>query len=261
MEAPKSYLTLVENHVEKRGTVWMDKFVCVCGNTVIVPKYKVKSLHTKSCGCKKNDFISAQNLKHGLYYHPIFKVWKGIYQRCYAEYSTKYAYYGAIGVRMCDEWKNNPKAFVDWAIANGWKQGLQIDKDIKAHKLGIPALLYCPELCSIVTNKQNCNDRKTNKKFTYNGETKTIGGWAETIGIDSSIMRYRIYKWGIEKAVTTPLKRNALLGSKIICETTNEVFETIYEAVTAKSVDRNLLYKVLSGKKEHANGLVFKYLN
>lgn len=26
------------------------------------------------------------------------------------------------GIKMCDEWLNNPKAFCDWAVANGYKE-------------------------------------------------------------------------------------------------------------------------------------------
>lgn len=207
MAEPKSYLTLVEEKVKIKNKHWVNKYQCICGNYILLPNHKVKSLHTKSCGCKKNEFINYHNTKHGLYHHPIFKVWQGIYQRCYAVYSTKYPYYGGAGVRMCDEWKNNPKSFVEWALANGWKKGLQIDKDIIPKKLGIPGLLYCPELCSIVTNKQNCNERTTNRKFEYNGQIKTISEWADSIGIDQTVMRYRIDKWGIERAVTTPLKK------------------------------------------------------
>lgn len=254
-----TYLTLVEERVSKRGTQWLDKFVCVCGNEVLVNKYKVKTGHTKSCGCRRNELISAKNSKHGLYHHPIFKVWRGIYQRCYAEYSTKYPYYGAVGVRMCDEWRNNPQKFVDWAIANGWQKGLQIDKDIIPKKLGIPALLYCPELCSVVTNKQNCNERTTNKKFTYNGETKTISEWADFVGVDQKLMRYRIYKWGIKRAIETPLGIGN--NTRIICETTGEIFESVIEAVRVNNVSRSDVYRVLTGKKEKTNGLVFKYLN
>lgn len=72
--------------------------------------------------------------KHGLSKHPLHNVWHGIKCRCYGKSSKGYNNYGALGVIMCDEWKNNFKSFYDWAISNGWEKGLQIDKDIKAKK-------------------------------------------------------------------------------------------------------------------------------
>ncbi len=179
--------------------------------------------------------------------------------RCYSIKATKYPYYGAIGVRMCDEWRNNFKSFYDWALANGWRKGLQIDKDTIPRKLGIPPLLYSPETCCILTNKQNANGRKSNKVFEYNGEKKTISEWADKVGIDQRLMRYRINKWGIEKALTTPLGKGS--STRIICENTGEIFESVIQAVKKHGTTKKIMYNTLIGKRKEVNGLVFKYLN
>jgi hypothetical protein len=77
--------------------------------------------------------------------------------------------YGGIGVRMCQDWINDFMSFYNWAIVNGWKRGMQIDKDIKARKIGIE--------------------------------------WAEIVKIDAKVIRDRVvrYGWSIDKALTTSI--------------------------------------------------------
>lgn len=233
--------------------------MCVCGKDVYLPANKVNSFHTKSCGCKSKEFISNKNSTHRLSKHPLFKVWANIISRCYAEYSSKYKRYGARGVRMCDLWKNNFIEFYNWALSNGWERGMQIDKDLIPKKLGIPALLYSPETCCIVTNKQNCNERSTNRKIEYNGEVKTISEWADFCGIKQGLMRYRIDKWGIEKAISKP--KGDMNKKRIVCETTGEIFESVAEAYTKCNINKKRFYKAINGTCDNVNGLIFKYLN
>lgn len=150
-------------------------------------------------------------ITHGLSKHPLYRVWRGIKLRCYIKSATGYDNYGGRGVRMCEEWRNDFKAFYDWCISNGWKHGLDIDKDIKGN-----SFLYSPETCLIVTNKQNCNKRKSNRILSFNGKKQTISEWSDEIGISRNTIRMRINKhgWSIEDALTTkprfitPYKRN-----------------------------------------------------
>ncbi len=87
---------------------------------------------------------------HGLSRHPLYYVWQAMKMRCYNENYKDYKYYGAKGVKMCDEWFNDFEPFYKWAMNNGYKKGLQVDKDIK----GI-GKLYGPDSCVFVTPKIN----------------------------------------------------------------------------------------------------------
>jgi len=49
-------------------------------------------------------------------------VWHGIKQRCHQPNDPQYSYYGARGIRVCDEWINDFVAFRDWAMANGFRE-------------------------------------------------------------------------------------------------------------------------------------------
>lgn len=133
-----------------------------------------------------------RNTTHGLSKHPLYSVWCGIKKRCYLKSNHNYHLYGAIGVRMCDEWLNDFVSFYNWCIDNGWEKGLQIDKDIIPRKLGIQPLLYSPEMCSIATSHQNNCSRRGNVYTEMDGVTKTASEWSLVSGKHRSEISKRI---------------------------------------------------------------------
>src|SRR5688572_19475169 len=106
-----------------RGYREMAECICDCGNRSIVQVENLKSGHTKSCGCDK------LKLKHGYAHHPAYTIWEGIVDRCCNPKSKGYKWYGARGIKMFDEWKNNPASFIEWALSNGYEKGLSIERD------------------------------------------------------------------------------------------------------------------------------------
>jgi hypothetical protein len=48
--------------------------------------------------------------------------------RCYREKNRNYKYYGGRGIKICDEWKDNFEAFYNWAMSNGYREDLTIDR-------------------------------------------------------------------------------------------------------------------------------------
>jgi len=180
--------------------VWNCK--CECGNYKNVYASNLIKERTKSCGCLQKKNTSIKNGTHRLRNHPLYKKWADMKQRCYYENCDSYKIYGAIGVRVCDEWKNDFMAFYNWAINNGWEKGLQLDKDKKALELNVKPMLYSPEFCSFLSPRENSNNRKTNKILTHNGEQLTISKWAEKLNINPSTIATRIHRgWSDSKAL------------------------------------------------------------
>lgn len=179
---------------------------CDCG---IEKEFKLASLisgRSQSCGCIRKTTCSKNFTTHSLSGHPLNSVWNGIKNRCYSENEPCYERYGAKGVIMCDLWLNDFKHFYDWCIAHGWREGLQIDKDIIPRKLGIPALLYSPEMCSIVTAQENCNSRSSNKIFKIDGIDYTLMQLSVKYGINYKALFARVkLGWDIQTALQTPL--------------------------------------------------------
>lgn len=187
----------------KVGYVHYWVFKCACGNEKAIIKSKVTSGETKSCGCYQKEVATSDSTTHGLTNHPVWRLYRDIKNRCYRKTVISYPIYGGRGVIMCDEWKNDFISFYNWCMCNGWRKGMQIDKDIKAKELGVEPLLYSPEMCQFVTPKQNCNTRRSSRNIELNGVTKTLQQWSELTGINYATIIGRIKrKWPIEKALT-----------------------------------------------------------
>lgn len=180
---------------------------CECGKTKEIQIANVNSGHTKSCGCLYSE-TRYGNKKHGFRNHLLYDTWSNIKGRCHDKKHGDYRIYGARGVVMCDEWFRNPEKFITWALENGWKKGLQVDKDIKAKELGVEPLIYSPERCSIVTGKINCNTTRRSRYIEFNGKKQTLSMWSEELGIPSMTLSARIGKlnWPLAKAFTTPIR-------------------------------------------------------
>ena len=112
--------------------------------------------------------------------------------RCYNPTDHKYYRYGARGIKICDEWLNNPKTFFDWALANGYKEGLTIDRINNDGD-------YCPENCRWTDDFVQANNKSNNKYYEYNGEKKTAGEWARELGLTYSAVKSRIARGSFER--------------------------------------------------------------
>lgn len=55
------------------------------------------------------------------------RTWNGINARCYNPKCKGYHRYGKRGIIVCDEW-HDFNIFYEWAMSNGYKQGLEIDR-------------------------------------------------------------------------------------------------------------------------------------
>lgn len=176
------------------------KCQCVCGKIVSI--YSGNIGRNISCGCKA--VLGDNFYKHGLSNHPLHSVWSGIKKRLTNDPSYKfYKYYYGKGVRICKEWENDFMAFYNWAMSNGYKKGLQLDKDSIPIKLGIPPLLYSPEMCCFVTPNKNSNNRSNCDFVEFKGEKMTTTELARIVGLKQVTLWRRIHEHGmsIEEAI------------------------------------------------------------
>lgn len=135
---------------------------CDCGSVIVALWSNVNSGKTKSCGCKR--FPTGEMVNH-----PLQKILTGIRQRCNNPKCEAYPYYGGRGVKICKEWDESFEPFYKWCMENGWKPGLEIDKDIKGS-----GLLYSPLDCLIVTHQENSAAIKRKPKLTMEQTDKIL---------------------------------------------------------------------------------------
>lgn len=133
---------------------------CDCGCVTVFCLYALLrprvSASSPSCGCGTGESIALKNFRHGFARHgnrhPLYYVWRGIKCRCHSPRDRSYRYYGARGISMCNEWRDSADTFIGWAVANGWRKGLEVDR--RDGTLG-----YSPENCRFVTKLENIATR------------------------------------------------------------------------------------------------------
>lgn len=133
----------------------------------------------------------------------IHSIYKGMKDRCRYKTNDNYMRYGGRGIKVCEEWLSDFMNFYNWAINNGYKDNLTLDRiDSNGN--------YEPSNCRWLTYKEQANNTRRNNYITYNNETHSLTEWAEILGIKRSTLSNRIVTkhWSIEKAFTTPLMVN-----------------------------------------------------
>lgn len=121
---------------------------CECGNKVVVKGNNLIFGTSRSCGCLERELVAERMTTHGMSTTPLYRTWAGIKRRCYNRNLKVYQKYGAKGITMCDEWKDSFLAFCNWAVANGYKEGLTIDRIDSAGN-------YEPNNCQWLTRSEN----------------------------------------------------------------------------------------------------------
>lgn len=140
-------LVALQEAGKKNGRyVW--ECVCDCGNDAFVIGSKLTNGHTQSCGCLRKDGTRKAAYSYGLSKTRLYRTWCNIKTRCHNPNASNYEFYGGKGVSVCDEWRNDFKAFYDWAMANGYEDNLTIDRKNSDGD-------YCPENCQWITQSEN----------------------------------------------------------------------------------------------------------
>ena len=195
--------------VERAGSLrngsalWRCK--CECGRVSVVGTNDLKSGRSRSCGCFQMEvarLAGQYSVSHGMSRTRLYSEWKSMKARCYKKSGKDYFNYGGRGITVCPEWRDSFEAFRDWAMANGYRDDLTLDrKDSNGP--------YSPENCRWATGKEQANNKRSSRLVSFNGETKTIAQWAESSGIGVQTIRYRLDNgWSVERALTVaPLYR------------------------------------------------------
>lgn len=182
------------------------KFVCRCdcGNE---KKVKPTLLFMKKYVCCGLNCKYHQEQYDGRGNERIYRIWNGMRQRCHNPKSQGYKAYGARGIVVCDEWREDYQAFKSWALENGYADDLTIDRiDSDGN--------YTPSNCRWATRQQQRDNSRNpytltprpaevrGVKYEINGEAHTIPYWCSLYGKSQSLVRYRIkHGYTLEEAL------------------------------------------------------------
>lgn len=208
-------LTVKQIYVVEAATqnVSWAKCDCSCGKETNVKLTLLTKNKVQSCGCvtreKSRERAKVLSYKHGQgdLKNRLYRIWAAMKCRCSNPNVYQYQWYGAKGVKVCEDWKNDYMKFHDWSMANGYGEGLSIDRiDVNGN--------YCPENCRWATAKEQGMNRTSTRKYKVFleafGEKKSVGEWEEDSRcvVDVKCMFHRIGAgWTPEEVITTPSER------------------------------------------------------
>lgn len=166
--------------------------MCYCGNKTQVRLLHLVRLRIKSCGC-----LSGEH--HGESKTPLYRTWRAMNDRCSCYAMPRYA---KLKLTVCDQWKHSFIAFRDWALANGYKHGLQLDRINNENG-------YSPANCRFVTNIVNVNNRGNTYRVYYHGEERPFMEIVheKKAWLNAAAIRTRINRgWSADDAFDKPIK-------------------------------------------------------
>lgn len=120
----------------------------------------------RDCAIKLNITKHGDSLKKSPYYR-LYIIWRDMIKRCHNKKTRCFHNYGGRGITVCKEWQNYG-SFKKWAIQNGYKNNLTIDRT--NNNKG-----YCHENCKWST----MSDQVANERKREGTKSKYIGVYFE----------------------------------------------------------------------------------
>lgn len=115
---------------------WITKWECecICGNKFVSQICNIRRCEFKKCMCGTiSEFY--QRLSNMI-------------RRCENPLDVSYRWYGAKGIYVCQQWKDDIFSFIEWSKNNGYSRQLSIDRVD-------PSGPYGPENCQWITRSEN----------------------------------------------------------------------------------------------------------
>jgi len=196
------------------------------------------------------------NRNHGIkpprYVHQVkdhkrlWEIWNGIKKRCLFENDQRYHQYGGRGILMCDEWQSSFDHFADWALSNGYEDGLSIERiDVNGN--------YCPENCKWIPLREQAFNKRDTIWIHYHGERIQLKKICIMKGLNYDAINNRIVAlgWDPEQAIDIPIATNegSLRSECIKCGLN---YGTVHDRIFKLGWTREEALSVETGRGRHS---------
>ena len=115
----------------------------------------------------------------------LHNIWRGMLKRCNPKNKAS-ARYGKRGIRVCEEWQSFIP-FWQWAEANGYEEGLSIDRIDNDGD-------YSPENCRWADRITQCNNRRTSRIVQIGCMRGTVAEWCKVYGLKHQTVYTRVHR-------------------------------------------------------------------
>ena len=154
--ANNQLLTLRPCGKYKKKILYLVECQCIFKTKFIVTNEDLEYNKTKSC--RHDEYMNGMFINNNL---PIWKIYDGIYQRCYNENSPNYSNYGARGIKLDHSWEppNGLRNFISYINLNlGWAISKEFSIDRIDNDLG-----YIPDNLRWATSSEQNRNRSITK--------------------------------------------------------------------------------------------------
>lgn len=204
--------------IKKHQCVW--SCLCECGAICAVRIGRLRSGHTKSCGCLQRDLASKwaktglPGRTHGLSKSKMMGVLRAMLRRCHSPKSKEFKWYGARGIAVCDRWRfgeNGSAGIHLFVLDMGPKPFPRAEVD-RIDNNGN----YEPGNCRWATRKTQLANTRRNRRITFDGIGRTVAEWCDHTHIKRGTLMHRLNKgWSVKDALTKPVdKRQSRSGAQ-----------------------------------------------
>lgn len=104
--------------------------------------------------------------------------------RCTNPNNHAYKDYGGRGIKVCDRWINSFENFLA-------DMGERPSKEYSIDRIDVNGN-YCPENCRWATRTEQCNNRRSNIRIEYKGETHTLKEWCDIYDMKYALVIYQV---------------------------------------------------------------------
>lgn len=180
---------------------------CDCGVEKVAKSGDLRSGHTRSCGCLRDELASTRPITHGKSRTPEYCAWSRMINRCYNPNGQDYKYYGGRGIRVCKRWRRFENFLADMGLR---PEGLNTLERIDGNKG------YSPDNCKWASQAEQARNTARNHRLTYKGETLCISEWSRRFGVDHRQIRKRFIElgWSVEDAIMLPKQHRWTRGNR-----------------------------------------------
>lgn len=249
---------VISYYMSKNGKHYY-KCQCVCGREIIRERWRITSSTSNRCIHERNKYSEYSKTR-------IMQVWRDIIKRCYNPNIKNYKNYGARGITVCDEWKNDFMAFYNWAMENGYQNNLTIDRiDVNGN--------YEPSNCRWITIAEQQKNKTNNHYIIYKNTKYTLSDLSKELNIPYNKLRERLIYCNNDITRCLKLGRfyntNKYKSVVMLDKTTNQElkkFDYICDAICFlkrqgyyKNPTSSKITDVCKGKRQTAYGYKWMY--
>ena len=184
--------------------------LCTCGTEKDVLLGDLRRGDTVSCGCYLKEVITS----HGDAGTRLYKIYKGMINRCYLKTIPGYLDYGPRGITTCQSWRDSYEVFREWSHSNGYAENLTIDrKDVNGN--------YEPGNCQWISNGHQQRNKRdvpnTSSKYCGVSWCKQSSKWYASVKTEGKLKNLGRYLTELDAAIArdTYIVSNKLLHYKL----------------------------------------------